>query len=384
MTMTTDSESTVNPQSSSPDCSTVVTVSTPDAVTPICRLGTSQELLGTLTVHQLIERIVSPGSLLAVKVPVTQLEAERPTAAQISESLASGSGEVFIVSGNGAEERRLALDEPAAGIAQAQVGGQGSSFLSITLEVRPAGSGSASTAQERRQLAMPEVMEVETDAPAGITERRQVPISEALESRPAEAGPEAEGLVPLGEDSQLQPEAAAAQLEADPGIVAIIGKPEPKAPRAAAADDRKEYMRKSDWLRAQFLPEVQSLDFSGLFVGNLGLGIREEQTRKNVVLADPSRITEILLRGNAYRRTNDHPKALICYQELVDMDPGNADFRFLLGRTLLALGQHSEAVAALTRAKELGHDGARKELESVKIPVGRPRSPLGFLRFWRQ
>jgi len=148
--------------------------------------------------------------------------------------------------------------------------------------------------------------------------------------------------------------------------------------------DRKEYVRKADWLRAQFLPEVESLDFSGLFVGNLGMGIREEKARRNVVLADPARITEVLLRANGYRRSGDHPKALICYQELVDMDASNSDFRFLLGKTLIELGQREQAVDAFTRAKELGHDGAARELDDLKRSGHRPKAALGFLRFWKQ
>jgi hypothetical protein len=162
-------------------------------------------------------------------------------------------------------------------------------------------------------------------------------------------------------------------------IVAEKPTNEPKAP----VRDRKEYARKADWLRAQFLPEVETLDFSGLFVGNLGMGIRQEKTRRNVVLADPARITEVLLRANGYRRNDDHPKALICYQELIDMDPSNSDFRFLMGKTLFALGQRDQAVETFTRAKELGHEGAEKELEDLKRSGHRPKAALGFLRFWK-
>jgi tetratricopeptide (TPR) repeat protein len=162
-------------------------------------------------------------------------------------------------------------------------------------------------------------------------------------------------------------------------IVAEKPADEPKAP----ARDRKEYVRKADWLRAQFLPEVETLDFSGLFVGNLGMGIRQEKTRRNVVLADPARITEVLLRANGYRRNGDHPKALICYQELIDMDTSNSDFRFLMGKTLLALGQRDQALETFTRAKELGHEGAEKELEDLKRSGHRPKAALGFLRFWK-
>ena len=103
-----------------------------------------------------------------------------------------------------------------------------------------------------------------------------------------------------------------------------------------------------------------------------------------MVLADPARVTDILLRGNGYRRSGDHAKALICYQELVDMDPGNADFRFLLGKTLLELNQHDSGAEAFARAKELGHEGAAKELDTLRRSGARSRHPLGFLKFWKQ
>lgn len=348
------------------------------------------EILGELTVRQLIERVVSPSSLLSVRVPLTQLEAEAPTALAIGELLATHSCDVVLVD-NGAGERPVSLDEPAAEISPAQVGAQGSAFVNISLEVRPAADSPAAADQDRRQVAIPEVVEVEAPAASGPSlspvehwHRGYVPepFEVEVQSGPSEAEPpppmEISAAVPA------EAEEPASEPTADGGIVAIVAKPVPREERAAASGARKDYIRKGDWLRAQFLPEVQNLDFSGLFVGNLGLGIREERGRRTVVLADPARITDILLRGNSYRRSGDHTKALICYQELVDMDPGNPDFRFLLGKTLQALGQHSEAMDSLSRAKELGHEGARKELESLKAAAPRARKPLGFLRFWKQ
>jgi tetratricopeptide (TPR) repeat protein len=168
-------------------------------------------------------------------------------------------------------------------------------------------------------------------------------------------------------------------------VVVIVAGPQKKTlSRTAQEMKDKGYARKSDFLRAQFLPEVEALDFSGLFVGEFGLGIRRDQERKNVVLADPSRITEVLLQGNAYRRSGNHVKALTAYQELVDIDPSNADFRFLMGKTLMELGRGEDAMEALSRARELGHEGARKEMETLKAQGHRPRKPLGFLRFWKQ
>lgn len=167
--------------------------------------------------------------------------------------------------------------------------------------------------------------------------------------------------------------------------VVIIAQPQKKAASKTAQEMKeKGYVRKSDYLRAQFLPEVDSLDFSGLFVGDFGLEIRQERERKNIVLADPSRITEVLLQGNSYRRSGNHVKALTAYQELVDMDPSNADFRFLLGKTFSDLGRGEEAMEAFTRARELGHEGAKKEMEALRAQGHRPRKSLGFLRFWKQ
>ena len=378
MTTIGDSKLTDASPFSDGDCSALVTVSTPDCETPICRLGGAKDILGDLTVRQLIERVVSPNSLLSVRVPMTQLEAETPTAMAISELLTAGCE--VILEGDG--DAPIPLDRPAAAITEAQVGAQGSSFVSISLEVRAASDG-VDAEHERRQVSVPEVVEVT------LTSAAQPEEAPRVEPMPVEKIEElfADALAEPGEQTvtALVTEANPAPAAPSSNIVAIVAETPPRQPRSTAnSGARKEYIRKSDWLRAQFLPEVQALDFSGLFVGNLGMGVREEQARRTVVLADPSRITEVLLRGNSYRRTGDHTRALICYQELVDMDPGNADFRFLLGKTLLELGQYEQGVEALNRAKELGHEGARKELETVKTAMPKARNPLGFLKFWKQ
>ena len=445
------------------DCSTLITISAPNCATPICRLGNSKDILGSLTVRQLIERVVSPNSLLSVHVPLSQLEAETPTAQAVTGLLRNGC-EVFL-EGDLGGDKLLDLDHSAATITEAQVGAQGSSFLNISLDVRPVSESLTlgddryqdetsdevevlssppafaalfepeTVEEERRQIPLPEVAETATsqdawadeavasDAPTGEVTVSHAPAGdgvapddtaepmsvekleelfadqedEAIVTAPAVA-PTASLAGPTG-DEPHESAAAESEIAADaqsepvdvsqpakaPKIVAIVAERRARQPRSTGnPEGRKEYIRKSDWLRAQFLPEVQALDFSGLFVGNLGMGVREQQARRNVVLADPARITDVLLRGNSFRRTGDNAKALICYQELVDMDPGNADFRFLLGKTLLDLGQHNQGIDALNRAKELGHEGARKELETAKPAAQRPRSALGFLRFWKQ
>jgi hypothetical protein len=112
-------------------------------------------------------------------------------------------------------------------------------------------------------------------------------------------------------------------------------------PLAASEDEQARgegHIRQADVLRARFLPEVESLDFSGLFVGNLGSEVLESRRGRGVnQAADPSRITDLLLRGNGHRRRGAHAEALVCYQELVALDPANPDFRFLLNTTYQAL-----------------------------------------------
>lgn len=361
------------PQSSESRASVLITISTPGGDTPICRLGSSEEIIGDATVRQLIERVANPKSLLSVGVPMSQLQAEGPTALAIAELLSAESCEVVITAGGEAKDQIVGLDERANAAAQEQVGTQGNRFINISLEVRTAQDAVAPGGEERRAIPSSEV--VEAEYPSDASEPADVVSHDA--PVPAEAGAQAP------EEPRPAEEAVPELVGAGNGIMTMVAEGDADEPEPAMPE-RKEYVRKSDWLRAQFLPEVEALDFSGLFVGNLGLGIRQEGNRRNVVLKDPSRMTDVLLRANGYRRTGDHAKALICYQELVDIDPGNVDFRFLLGKTLLELGQAEDAAKALTQAKELGHAGAAKELVHMNRSGHRNRQPLGFLRFWKQ
>lgn len=403
--------------SSQHETSVLITLSTPGAPTPICRVCGSDDTLAAMTVQDLVSRMVSPNSLFSIGIPMSQLEAESPTALTVTELLSADSYQVVLVGDAHEAESVVAPDATVADVAQRHTGAQGNTFLNLNLDVRPLSDAVAPEGDERRETLVPEAIEVETAAPVEqppsiqaappapaidaeqpIETEAALPVLEIDTEEPieteaappapaihAEAPIETEAALPSPEiDAEEPVETKAEATLSSQGIVAIVAQPPPARSRAKVTPDRKQYVRKADWLRAQFLPEVEALNFSGLFVGNLGLGIREEHTRRNVVLADPARITEVLLRGNGYRRNGDHAKALICYQELVDMDPGNADFRFLLGKTLLALGQEEEAFDTLTRAKELGHDGARKELEQFKQSGSRNRRPLGFLRFWKQ
>ena len=325
--MIEESAATALTQSKPDDASVLITVSTPGLETPVCRLGNSRRVLQDTTVRDLVERSINPRSLLSVGVPMAQLEAESAAALAIGELLSVESAEFFLLDNLGGRGRKLSPTEPAISIADATTGQEGSTFINIKLEVTAAADAAPPAEGERRRSTPAEVPELpsmgELPPAAPI-----VSLEDGLQ--PSDPGPAAE-------TSEAEPQAPAAPKAPANDIMTIIAEA-PTEPRPGWNKQRKEYVRKSDWLRAQFLPEVESLDFSGLFVGNLGLGIREQQSRRNVVLADPSRVTEVLLKGNGYRRSGDHAKALICYQELVDMDPGNSDVRFLLGKTLVARG----------------------------------------------
>lgn len=404
-----------------PDCSVLITITTPGSETPICRFGSARDILGGITVRQLIERVSSRQSVLSAGVPSAQLEAESTTASAVRELIAARSAEVLLASDNGGGGQAVDLEAAVSTIAERHTGEAGSSFISISLEVRPLQDAAAPAGRERREVMSPPAVEVAPRPPAPqrtfsperprssgwavipADEERPQPLAlgEASQAR-VEPGPPAAAAEEPREVAQppaVERASGAEEAPAQPAVseppawpaaptagelVTIVAEGEPEAEaQPPQPGDRKEYIRKSDWLRAQFLPEVEALDFSGLFVGNLGPGVREQATRRVAVLADPSRITEILLQGNSYRRSGDHAKALICYQELVDIDAANPDFRYLLGKTFLELGQLQEAAEAFVRAKELGHEGAQAELDQLNRRPRRRSGILSFLRFWR-
>ncbi|MFB3883147.1 MAG: hypothetical protein ACE149_17905 [Armatimonadota bacterium] len=408
--MITEPSATATIEPSDTKVSVLITISTPGVETAICRLGNSEEVVRGLTVRELVRRIVSPNSLFSVGVPISQLQAESAAALAIGELIKADSCQVVTPGRAGLPDQAVALEEQARAVAREQTGTQGNRFLNINLEIRSAADATAPEGDDRRHLAPPPVAEVESSLTKPVLPPATfVPEwSPGYAARPLDPSPSADDAAAISEliaeepaDDQAVDAAASGEGDdqgesigplsipavAPPtttdGILTIVAEKPVDEPKAEP-QERKEYVRKSDWLRAQFLPEVEALDFSGLFVGNLGIGVREERSRRNVVLADPARITEVLLRANGYRRSGDHAKALICYQELVDMDASNADFRFLLGKSMVALGQTEEAAQAFLRAKELGHDGADKELSELKRTGHRPRPTLGFLRFWKQ
>jgi len=356
----------------------------------------------------------------------------------IGELMASDNAEAVLLNPDGSQQRTVGMSEPVSSIARECTGEQGNVFYSIDLEVRTADEyRPGPVAEERRQIPQPNVIVTKPQLPPAVAATPPVPaVTAPVVASAPPASPPVIPTIPL-KDEPAKPVAAAppvaptipvvaeqVKAAAPPPVVepkpverapemtespmvgarqprdfskeekpvapakdnvVIIAQPQKKAASRTAQDMKeKGYVRKADYLRAQFLPEVDLLDFSGLFVGDFGLASRQERERKNIVLADPSRITEVLLQGNSFRRSGNHVKALTSYQELVDMDPSNPDFRFLLGKSFLDLNRAEEAMESFTRARELGHEGAKKEMEALRAQGHRPRKSLGFLRFWKQ
>ncbi len=72
----------------------LVNLSSPACSTPICRVGTRQEVSGAVTVQQLIERSTSLRSPMSLDVSVVQLESEMSTLLAIGGMIAAGTAEV--------------------------------------------------------------------------------------------------------------------------------------------------------------------------------------------------------------------------------------------------------------------------------------------------
>ncbi len=269
------------------DTATVV-LTTPEALTPVRREGLARTALQSLTVRELIHCLTSSEVELLGTLPAAQAEAEARALLGIRELLTTEWCEVW--AWQSGDCLPIPLDTPAFALAQTDP--------EIRLDVRPR----------------------EDDIPPPLRRRR----SDAIASAP---------LKPL---DLRAPETPALPLE---DVPASVPDSPARRPRKVARDMAQShgYVRKADWLRAQFLPEVEILDFRGLFVGNKGLWIVEEPKRGEAGAADPAQISDLLLRGNGYRCSGNHVKALMCYQELVELDPNNADFRFLLETTYQAI-----------------------------------------------
>lgn len=154
-------------------------------------------------------------------------------------------------------------------------------------------------------------------------------------------------------------------VAARPPAQAVTAEP-PQAPAESSSAGLRGYMRKTDVLRAELLPKIEALDFSGLFVGNFGLQARALDKAHRVSLLDPETANRYLMAANQHRRDGEYHKALHYYKTLVTHDPDNEDFWFLLGKTAADLGRVKQAAHAFSTAKRLGHGRAKEELAALR------------------
>ncbi|UCC69255.1 MAG: hypothetical protein JSV79_04895, partial [Armatimonadota bacterium] len=202
----------------------LITISTPGEDTPICRLGNSEEILGDATVRELIQRVISPNSLFSVGVPMSQLQAETPTALAIGELLSADCCEVVSGASGEAQGHPVSLDEPVRAVAREQVGTQGSRFLNVTLSVCSAPEASTPSGEDRREVRVPVGRAIEEPAaqpPAAEAVAAEAPLAELPAPEPVTAEP------PAGE--RPAPEPVAAEPPAGELPVAELPAPEPVA-----------------------------------------------------------------------------------------------------------------------------------------------------------
>ncbi len=234
---------------------------------------------------------------------------------------------------------KVRLEEPVQNVLRQETGAHGNTIWIVDLEIHPLGEGPQVPYLERRYsdatVAAPLdlLAQALADLPAAsrrllswrtrsTSRRPRLPKSTAAPDprrpRASSSVLPASGQLRSSPCRLLRPEPAPAPPDPAKIVVMVAG---PSAPRGGRAERVRAQDRSPS--RAQFRPEVEALDLSGLFVCEFGAVIREQRERRNVVLSDATRITEVLLQGNGFRRAGNHAKALVCYQELVDMDPSN-------------------------------------------------------------
>ena len=97
----------------------------------------------------------------------------------------------------------------------------------------------------------------------------------------------------------------------------------------------------------------------------------------------PQTVSAYLMKANSFRQAGEYEKALSYYRVLLKSDADNADFRFLYGKTLMEMGRTQAAMECLQRAKDLGHENAKRELDRLSEKQTK-KSGFNFLRFWRR
>jgi len=188
------------------------------------------------------------------------------------------------------------------------------------------------------------------------------------------------------------PEPEAAQSSAPEPRQADAGAktPEPSVPSAESLkspESRKKqrpYLRKTDVLRAQLLPKIEALDFSGLFLGNFGFRAGAQVRSPRLALLSPSEANKYLMLANQHRRAGEYEQAARQYRALIAHDPSNEDFWFLLGKVEEGRGDLKQALHAYENALRLGHASARAEIARIEAEHGASTAvPRDLVGLWR-
>jgi tetratricopeptide (TPR) repeat protein len=175
---------------------------------------------------------------------------------------------------------------------------------------------------------------------------------------------------------------------------ALVAVGEPVSPEPPVATDQKAAAAAQDDTSAAQADSVESSD-----------GPRASRPAKSAqAKADRGRLRELLAEAKEARRKGDNSRAMTLFNRVVDADndnatalmglsdiyfdrgdfssavrfaeravksaPRNASYQLRLGDAYYKRLQYTEARAAYTRAKQLGHDGAERKLEKIRQQLG--------------
>jgi hypothetical protein len=183
----------------------------------------------------------------------------------------------------------------------------------------------------------------------------------------------------------LQPEIASPPGTHDgPTLPEYKASAECAQPAARMTKKTQGYLRKADVLRAQLLPKIETLDFSGLFVGNFGFRGGATVDGRRVALLSPAEANRYLMLANQCRRAGEWEQAAGHYRTLIAHDPANQDFWFLLGKVEEPRGDLKQALHAFQNALRLGHASAREEIARIQSALGEAAGErMDLVSLWR-
>ena len=349
-----------------PSSRVLVTISTPGCAKPISRFRTWNEWNNKITLHQFLDVSLSFQQALSRGTPLAQIEEEMETVLAIGELLASNTYEVVLKHQDSNTKRMVSLEEPAQQLLCEREDENGNTFWTLDLEIRrltppisaPEATGipfpSKISKTNTPALALFEVEEDSKTIPNTPSVRaveQPAPVLTLLSQ--SEATP---STAPPHPTPQVTPLPTPVPAQADTHVI------------LSQAEQLEEDHAKHDFLDTKLLPEIEALDFSGLFVGEFGPPILKEQTIKRITLDDLASTAATLQQGDDFFQAGDYLHAFICYQELADLHPLNNDFRLMLEKTLTALQRDTEIHKVFTRVTEVNREGARKKFKVAATP----------------